>query len=342
MANTPLLTSLGLFIIDENQYPRSWNRDPEYDIIGGGLSYAVIGARIVSGKTLGARISGIVDMGSDFPETLKTQIESWGTGVVFRPNSDRLTTRGVNIYRENGVRDFEYRNPKKRILGKDIIDTLPLINLRSFHFCCAIDRCEETIDEFLSLTKGNGLSKPKFIFEPFPDICINQNLEHLQKMLHKVDVFSPNLHEAASFYNLDSLKPTEENIRNLAEKFHSFQKENSGVALRCGELGCYVKTSSVSIMIPPYHIDQNKVVDVTGGGNSFCGAFITALELCGDWIVSAILASIASGIVIEQLGMPHLADEMWNKESVEERLNSYMGRNEHLAPYFKKDLITWM
>lgn len=342
MASTPLLTSLGLFIIDENQYPDSWNRASESNIIGGGLSYAVIGARIVSGKAHGPRISGIVDMGTDFPATLRKEIESWGTGVIFRTNSDRLTTRGVNIYRENGVRDFEYRNPKKRILGKDIIDTAPLINSRSFHFCCAIDRCEETIDDFLSLTKGNGLPEPKFIFEPFPDICIPLNLEHLQNMLHKVDVFSPNLHEAASFYKLESLESSEENIRNLAEKFHSFQNENSGVVLRCGELGCYVKTSTVSIMIPPYHIDQDKVVDVTGGGNSFCGAFITALELCSDWIVSAILASLASGIVIEQLGMPHLSNELWNGSSLESRLSTYMERNEHLAPFFKRDLITWL
>lgn len=345
MADTPLLTSLGLFIIDENQYPESWNRSPEFDIIGGGLSYAVIGARIVTGKFVGPRISGIIDMGTDFPASLKSEIEKWGTGVIFRANLDRLTTRGVNIYRENGVRDFEYRNPKKRILGKDIIDTAPLLSLRSFHFCCAIDRCEETIDDFLSLTKNNGYPKPKFIFEPFPDICTPQNLENLQGMLHKVDVFSPNLHEAASFYELESsLQHSEENIRGLAEKFHSFQSKNSGVVLRCGELGCYVKTSTISIMIPPYHIDQSKVVDVTGGGNSFCGAFIAALELCGDWIVSAILASIASGIVIEQLGMPNLADEdeLWNGESVEDRLKIYMGRNGHLLQYFQRNLITWM
>lgn len=336
------MTSLGLFIIDENQYPESWNRKPEFDIIGGGLSYALIGARIVSGSKYAADISGIVDMGTDFPIELKHQIESWGTGVKFRANPDRLTSRGVNIYRENGVREFKYRSPKRRILGQDIIENPPLSALRTFHFCCAMDRCESTIDSFVSLAEAEGRLKPKLIFEPFPDVCIALNFSQLKQMLHKVDVFSPNLHEALCFLDMETVVPTELVIRQIAETFFAFQDENSGILLRCGELGCYVKSSTVSVMIPAFHTDQSKVVDVTGGGNCFCGAFITSFELTGDWIFSAILATIASGIVIEQLGMPCLDHNKWNGNSVDDRLNNYLSSNPHLDSLIDKSVLTWI
>lgn len=341
MEQTPIMTSLGLFIIDENQYPGSWNREPEFNIIGGGLSYAVIGARIVSGEKHGKRLSGIVDMGTDFPEALKLEMDSWGTGLIFRVNLDRLTTRGANVYRADGIRDFVYRSPKRRILGEDIIEANGLIDSRSFHFCCAIDRCESTIDQFLSLTKQNGYPKPKFIFEPFPDVCVPENLPELQRMLHKVDVFSPNLHEAASFFLKQNALPTETLIRDLAESFFRFQGEGSGVILRCGELGCYVKSSSVSIMLPAYHIEQDKVVDVTGGGNSFCGAFITALELSDDWLLSAVLASVASGIVIEKLGLPTLQGDKWNGKSLQVRLEIYIDRNKKKLANLDLGQIDW-
>lgn len=333
------MTSLGLFIIDENQYPPSWNRTPELDIIGGGLSYAVIGARIVSGPKYSKRITGIVDMGLDFPPAIKKEIESWDTGLIFRSDSSRMTTRGINIYREDGVRDFKYISPKKRILGEDILEVQPLANLRTYHFCCAIDRCESTIDDFLERSSLHVLSKPKFIFEPFPDVCVPQNLAALESMLHKVDVFSPNLHESASFHQLEKSAPSEELIRGLAEKFHKFQTSDGGVVLRCGELGCYVLSDTVSVMLPAYHIDQEKVVDVTGGGNSFCGAFVTALELSGDWLLSAVLATVASGIVIEKLGMPTLQNEFWNNETVKERLSSYIDRNRALLLELNVNLI---
>lgn len=336
------MTSLGLFIIDQNQYPSSWGRATESDIVGGGLSYAVIGARMVCGKDKAKQICGIVDMGTDFPPSLKEEIDSWGTGVIFRENPNRLTTRGVNVYREDGVRDFKYLSPKKRILAEDIVATSPLVYLRSFHFCCAIDRCQSTIDTFLSVALLKGHSKPKFIFEPFPDICLSLNLEELQALLPKVDVYSPNLHEAASFLQMEHILPSVDMIRDLADKFFDYQNNNSGTILRCGELGCYVKSATVSIMLPPYHINQDNVIDVTGGGNSFCGAFITAFEISGDWLLSAVLATIASGIVIESLGMPQLEELRWNGLAFLERLVVYLDRNRSLINGISVSSIDWL
>lgn len=339
---TPIFTSLGLFIIDENHYPRSWKRETEYNIIGGGVSYAVIGGRIASGPNLAKGICGIVDKGTDFPPEIEEEINEWGTGIVFRSDSSRLTTRGANIYDEKGIRNFVYRAPKKRIEAHDILITSNLIELKSFHFCCAVDRCEETIDLFTSEAMKGGRPKPLYIFEPFPDVRIPDNFEQLARMLHKVDIFSPNLHEAASFAGLDNDPETEEAIKELASLFLKHCSQTGGVVIRCGHMGSFIMTHDFSIMLPAYHNNQAKVKDVTGGGNSYCGAFVTTLALSGNWLLAGVLANIASGIVVERLGVPKLENELWNGTSVKDRLDFYIANNSHLFKDPVGTKIDWL
>lgn len=342
MTDVPIFTSVGLFVIDENQYPASWNRESEYNIIGGGVSYAIVGGRIVSGPKLGKGICGIIDKGSDFPQEIEDEINEWGSGTVFRLDPSRLTSRGANIYREDGVRDFVYHSPKKRIEAQDILSTGNLIELKSFHFCCSVERCEETIDLFSGKAEKDGRPKPIYIFEPFPDVCTAQNFEPLSKMLYKVDVFSPNLQEALAFMGLTCEPKSVDEIRDLASQFWKFCSPEGGVVLRCGPLGSFIKTQELSVMLPAYHCDQEKVIDVTGGGNSYCGAFVTALALSGDWLIAGIMANLASGIVIERLGVPKLHNELWNGSSVKDRLQTYTSMNEDLLENFDQTKINWM
>lgn len=322
MMEDPIFTSVGLFIIDDNHYPKSWDRPLQHDIIGGGALYAIVGARIVAGPIYGKRVSAIVDKGSDFPSEVQMQIELWGTNAIFRLDESRLTTRGANIYTEDGLRKFVYKTPKKRVEGVDIVNT-GLVGLQSFHFCCAVDRCEQMIDLF---HEKRG-APPLVIFEPFPDICVPENYQSLCRMLHKVDVFSPNLDEAAAFLGKSS-PTTEIEIAKIASAFNEHQTDG-GVVLRCGALGCYIKKGSIGIMLPAYHVSQDAVVDVTGGGNSFCGAFITALVLYKDWVAAGALANVASGCVIEALGVPtRMQDtEVWNGQSVIHRIDNYFEAN---------------
>ncbi|OBA22467.1 Ribokinase-like protein [Metschnikowia bicuspidata var. bicuspidata NRRL YB-4993] len=325
MGEHPILTTLGLFIIDENHYPPSSGREPEYDIIGGGGPYAIVGGRIAAGSKLGHCICGIIDKGTDFPAGVERDIAAWNSGAIFRHTPGRLTSRGANIYGDDGVRTFVYKTSKKRIVADDILATEGLLELRSFHLCCSMERCEETIGVFMRerAKRDAGLARPKFVFEPFPAVCVAENLPLLHRMLPLVDVFTPNLDEAASFFQMAELPQTPKDIGALALRFLASSPAGGGVVLRCGALGCFVQTHHLSLMLPAYHQDQAKVVDVTGGGNSFCGAFMTALELSGDWITAAVVGTIASGIVIERLGMPLVDGDVWNGVLFHDRLARY-------------------
>ena len=74
------------------------------NILGGAASFAVVGARLVSGKTYSRALSWIVDVGSDFPPDVLELLKSWNTNCVFREDYNRLTTRAWNGYGPNEQR----------------------------------------------------------------------------------------------------------------------------------------------------------------------------------------------------------------------------------------------
>jgi sugar/nucleoside kinase (ribokinase family) len=85
--------------------------------------------------------------------------------------------------------------------------------------------------------------------------------------------------------------------------------------------------------IPAYHTDKSKVVDPTGGGNTFLGGLAVALARGKTLEEAAAWGSIAASFAIEQVGPPTLekdeeGNETWNGVSVAERLAEYKDRLE--------------
>ena len=94
--------TLGMLIIDDIFYPIP--RLPSLNILGGAGSYAVLGARLVGGPERSSDIGWTVHQGSDFPAPVKMQIDTWQTSCNFIKTPDRLTTRALNVYRQNEIR----------------------------------------------------------------------------------------------------------------------------------------------------------------------------------------------------------------------------------------------
>ncbi|KAG7664220.1 MAK32 [[Candida] subhashii] len=257
-----ILTTLGMMIIDEIQYPPSSNKPPITDQIGGAGPYAIIGARVISTINHASQISGIIDKGAEFPKEVESEIQNWGTGVIFREDKSRLTTRGVNVYSEDDIRSFYYQTPKKRIVVDDVLEFPKLAESRAYHLICSISRCEEIIDRLNEIFDKDE-EKKMFIFEPLPDDCKHKNLEALKRLLPKINIFTPNLDEARDLLNSSS----EEDVKEIATRFSEFlQLPNSGTVIRCGPQGCHISTKGGnSFGLPAYHQDPANVIDVTGG-----------------------------------------------------------------------------
>ncbi|RCK56081.1 Protein MAK32 [Candida viswanathii] len=317
-----LVTTLGMFIIDENRYLDGTNTPPQTDIIGGAGPYAIIGSRIVCPTSLAHRISGIIDTGTDFPSLVRHEIDTWGTGHIFRTHADRLTTRGVNTYRHGGRREFAYLTPRLRIEAEDIATYPALRQSRTYHLICSVGRARALMD---ALKRVNP--DAVFIYEPLPDDCVAEKFGELKGVLRDVHVFSPNLDEGKSFLGW---KDSDGDVGEIARRFTEFMEaENSGTVLRCGAEGCFIRTvNGMELLLPAYHQDQRDVVDVTGGGNSFCGGFIMGFCLSnGDWTQAGIAGNISSGCIIEKLGMPEVSGDVFNGKTLKERLEVYRGLN---------------
>lgn len=325
----PILTSLGMYIIDDNKFHPSLGKEAQLNILGGGAAYTIVGGRIISGAKRAKQLCSIIDKGSDYPLEIQPILDSWGTDIKYREDLSRLTNRGVNYYDENDIRHFYHTAPKKRISVEDIVEDTRFYKADSFHMCCAVQRCDYLIDKLIEAREGYDLSTPIFIFEPNPSDCTHANLKDLQELLAKVDIFSPNFDEACDFLNVS--KSTDPLV--VAADFAKYlRKPNSGVLIRCGPQGCcYHTIDGQKLMLPPYHVTQDAVRDVTGGGNSFCGGMVTAFVLTkGDWLTSSICGNLASGCVIERLGVPEIKDGKWNGHSLQDRWVNYRERNDKL------------
>lgn len=83
--------------------------------------------------------------------------------------------------------------------------------------------------------------------------------------------------------------------------------------------------------VPAYHTDREKVIDPTGGGNTFLGGLAVALARGKGLEEAAAWGSVAASFAIEQVGPPNLGkddegNETWNGVRVDDRFEEFKSR----------------
>ncbi|CAI4056629.1 Mak32p SKDI_03G0840 [Saccharomyces kudriavzevii IFO 1802] len=336
-----LIITNGMFIIDDIEHSK-------YNIYyknvpGGGGTFAMLGACIVSpSNAISKGLKWIVDRGSDFPEEITREIKSWGTDARFRDDFYRLTTKGLNYYEgDNDLRKFKFLTPKKQIDVGDWVATFgreTIEEIHAFHLLCSGSRCSEIIDALLQVRSEKRI-KPVIIWEPFPDLCDFDHQNDIESVMQREDVIvilSPNAEESSRLFGLHGKEPTSlEECLTLAHNFDEFMNKKNMCVLRCGSLG------SISISeeldgrrvydhFPAYHfINQSKVLDPTGGGNSFLGGFAIAYALTKSLATASICGNIAASAIIEQIGIPRYdpINRTWNGVTFLDRLKIYLSQS---------------
>jgi sugar/nucleoside kinase (ribokinase family) len=332
--------TLAMFIIDDiYPPPDAEDQTPQINVIGGAGTYSALGARLFSPPPLSRSVGWIVDCGTDFPQELRSLIDSWKTSVLLRPR-DALTTRGWNGYGESEHRGFKYLTEKKRLTADDL--TPELLRAKSFHLICSSTRCVDMvtrIHERRSKSNSDDLKPPWIIWEPVPDLCIPDELENAYKAASLVDVISPNHDELGGFFGFQHTSGiNKQAAQRQANEFlaRGVGTTNDGaVVVRLGREGVLVASLDERKWLPAYHQDSTRVVDPTGGGNGFLGGFAVGLVRTQNVVEAARWGSVAASFCIEQVGMPTLTtvvststctDELWNDESVDDRHKEYRER----------------
>ncbi|KZT32126.1 Ribokinase-like protein [Sistotremastrum suecicum HHB10207 ss-3] len=310
--------SLGMFIIDQFQFlaadgtETGQSQDPQ---IGGGGTYAAIGARI---WLPAHEIGMIVDRGNDFPEDVQRQLDAYGSEMWhFRDNANRGTTRAVNIYRGEHL---------------DLEDVPSLARPDTIHFICSPSRAADILAEADNIQGWT----PTTIYEPIPDRCVPEELPALQKILSRIDILSPNAEEALSLLSIP-LPPTPHTIQEAARRFLDMGIGPSSrgiVVIRCGAMGAFFEGHDTPGKWIPAFWDEattGHVVDVTGAGNGFLGGLAAGLFLSRKIDEAILYATVSASFVVEQLGLPKVDmtdpnNNLWNGDSPRRRLEELRRR----------------
>jgi sugar/nucleoside kinase (ribokinase family) len=183
--------------------------------------------------------------------------------------------------------------------------------------------------------------RPLIIWEPRPSSCTPENREDFFRAVEMVDIFSPNHIELAQIFGNCSPEIID---RGALERYASFFIESGlgrfksgAVVVRAGEEGCFVVSSTQPVQwLPSYYAlidnaNSSKVVDPTGAGNAFLGAFAIGYLDTGDLVHAACYGNVGAGFALEQIGVPTLdvlgaGKELWNGSDVYSRLRDYRAR----------------
>ncbi|KGO46578.1 PfkB [Penicillium expansum] len=347
--------TLGMFIIDDIDFGGS--RPGVKNILGGAASFAVVGARLVSGSKYARSVSWIVDVGSDFPAETLDVIKSWNTDCVFREDPSRLTTRAWNGYHPDEKRDFKYLTPKLRLEPEMLSDSQ--VWSKTFHMVCSASRWKAP-------SAAHASKRPIFVWEPVPDLCTPEEQDKFFAANKVVDVVSPNHMELGMMFEQPGWTEKSQVGQQLVQKITDSgigPDGNGMLVIRAGKDGSYAYSKSGKIWLPAYHQPDasgaTPVIDPTGAGNSFLGALAQgmvtegrepfqaidsvlsnsetwnkALESWGNYQhypMALICATVAAGFVVEQIGVPQIdvdgnGKELWNQTEFTERVRLYTQR----------------
>ncbi|MEM3615554.1 MAG: carbohydrate kinase family protein [Candidatus Methanomethylicia archaeon] len=108
--------------------------------------------------------------------------------------------------------------------------------------------------------------------------------KHLKRIVSKVDILVLNEGEAKLLAQTDSLTQA---INTINCKM---------LVITLGALGAIIKRNDETIMIPALTGMELKIMDTTGAGDAWCGAFLASYKITGDVTKSTITASLIATI----------------------------------------------
>ncbi len=271
--------SIGSIIIDDIVLPDGRTQMGSF---GGGSTHAVAGMRVWS-QSVG--ISAWV--GTDFPPEMEAELsKDFDLGGVVR--YDLPSARAWQLFEADGKRTEIFRTDLETFIRHSPQpEDLPAAywSASGVHYQNDMGRFSEWVERFRA-----GGSGP-ILWEPWGEITIPENRDLFRASMPLVEVVSPNLLEAQKFTGREI---AEDAIRALLDD------GARAVALRMGGEGSLVSDGHLWCRVPPAH--PERIVDVTGAGNAYCGGFVVGLAETGDLVRAACMGAVAASFSLEQFG----------------------------------------
>ncbi len=260
---------------------------------GKGANQAVAVAR------LGYPVRMIGRLGSDtFGAQLKGHLESAGVNLAGIATSDGPSGVAVILVSNKGENSIVVApGANAKVTPEDVIQNLAIIREAGM-VLAQLEIPLETVECLSALCAHENVP---LVLDPAPAN------ELPQKVLEKVDWFTPNETEAAFYAAENGRHSGSENPSHVAEIL--LCRGCKGVVLKMGSTGSYLALQTgLRESIPAFAV---KAVDTTAAGDAFNGAFAVGLMLGKSARESAVFAAAVAAVSVTRLGaqssMPTMA-----------------------------------
>lgn len=299
---SPAYVCVGGIIIDDIVQPDGQTR---MGVLGGGVTHAAAGMLI-----WGQRAGIFACAGYDLPEGARRRLER------------DFDTRGLlvlDLPQARAWQLFEWDGKRTEIFRVDVLEPfvyaptperLPAPYQRA--------RAVYLLTDAAPLPAWRALfPKTPLLWEPLQQYMVADNAAEFRAALPGVDIVSPNYLEAAQVYGDD----------DPAALVRAMLEDGAAIAaLRMGAEGSLVgqRGQDGLLRVPPVPVPQ--VIDQTGAGNTYCGAFLVGWVETGDLLTAACYGAVAASFSLEVTGVadppPDLEQQRarryaWVRERVE-------------------------
>ncbi|MFQ6075831.1 MAG: carbohydrate kinase family protein [Candidatus Bathyarchaeia archaeon] len=264
--------------------------------LGGPPTYASLAAR-----RLGANVSVVSKVGADFPDDFVVWLGRMGvdlTGLRRDPNSP--TTRYLLKY-DDGERSLTLINRCSAILPEDV----PKIRSKGIHLGpCAGELTKETVRVLTEAAELVSLDPQGFIRGSNSQGRIRLRRWLDKEVLGRVDVYRSSEEELLTSTGSRDVWKAAGEVRNMGPRVVIAQR---------GTLGSLMLIGKAKFSIPA--CKPRRVVDPTGAGDAFIGAFMTEYLRGEDPVWCAAVGSSVASFVVEGIG----PSSFGSREEIRER-----------------------
>jgi len=293
------IVSAGHFSIDSIFLP---NRQTAFTVLGGSVAYVSFAAR-----RLEARVSVISNVGADFPAAYKWWLQQEGVDLSGVTDvQDALTTRFELRYDD----DLSNRTlcSKNRMLPIRVEDLPTSLKAKIIHLApIAGEITHEVAEKLRSCTEIMSLDPQGLIrkFDQDGNVTLQQPTDN--SILGFVNVFKSTPTEIKALTGLSDLDSAIKAVNNHGVNI---------VIVTRGAEGALVAVEDTIHRVPAYK--PEKLVDPTGAGDAFIGAFLAEYARGEDCAWCSQVGSAAASLVVEAIGPTSFGD----KEEIYRRANT--------------------
>jgi sugar/nucleoside kinase (ribokinase family) len=302
MSQSPALVCLGNFTIDDVVLPDGSERP---GCTGGDALYATLAARAFEPSC-----ELVAPVGADFPESVQQQMRRVGLGDAGFAPRGLPTLRNRVEYFADGTRRWTLFASEEAF---DILSPTPLdippgyLSAKAFMVLAMTLSAQQVLVPRLRADTGAIIA-----LDPQEDY-IEGNEDEIRAMIAQLDVFMPSAEEVRQLLGITDWSAAARIFAGLGPQV---------VVVKLGAQGClvYDRRRDAEFRIPAFPVAE--VVDTTGAGDSFCGAFMALYLADPDKPERAARAgAVAASFTVAGYGVAPLFDA--TPEQVRQRFEQW-------------------